>query len=308
MNRILIAGGTGFIGKKLTQALLSENYKISLLTRREDNFTHKNLDYYLWDVSKNEIDSKAFENVDTIINLTGSNISEKKWTEKRKEELFDSRVKAINLLFDAVEKNKIPIKTFLSSSAVGIYGAITSDEIFDEESLLANDFLGSLCQSWEKAAQQFESLNSRVVMLRKGVVLGKEGGIYKKMAPFAKFGINTSLGSGKQYLPWIELEDTIRMYLFFLKNTELKGVFNAVASEDITMNQFVEELLSSFKKKSFLPNAPELVVKLMFGEMAMMLLKGSRVSNKKLLNTGFEFKNSSLSEALRSIKNSVDNI
>src|SRR5690606_10132987 len=196
------------------------------------------------------------------INLTGENITEKRWTEKRKVEIIESRIKAIDLLFKYVKTTGSNIHTSISSSATGYYGAFTSDEILTEESNNGNDFLANVCEKWEKSALQFESLGITTVILRLGVVLGKEGGIYQRLAPLAKLGINISLGNGKQYLPWIDIRDLVRLYEFILKTNEISGVFNAVSSEHISMDDFSKALLQSFGKTSFLPNAPAFLVKL----------------------------------------------
>lgn len=289
MERILLAGGTGFIGKHLISNLEENGYELSVLTRRQLT-DEPNVKYYHWDVLKGLIDEKAFENVGTIVNLTGANIGAKRWTEKRKKVIVNSRVDPINLLFHYVSKNSYPIKSFISASAVGYYGAISTNQIFTEESKKnENDFLASVCQKWENAAHGFEKSGCRVAILRQGVVLGKDGGIYKKLAPFVKCGINPAVGNGKQYLPWIDVRDLINLYLFLLENNTLRGVFNAVSSEHVTMNHFAKKLQLSFGKKSILPNAPPFIIKLLFGEKSSMVLEGSRVSNKKVKGTGFEF-------------------
>lgn len=307
MNRILIAGGTGFVGQKLVQFLAENDFNLSVLTRKNIQSSFKNVQYYKWDIIREEIDLSAFDNVDTIINLTGVNIGEKRWTRKRKKEIIDSRVNAIQLLYKYVVNYKIPIHTFISSSAVGFYGAVTSEDvIFDEGSPNGNDFLGMVCREWEISAQLFAEIKSRVIILRKGIVLGK-GGVYQKMAPLAKWGINTSLGSGQQYMPWIDINDLIQLYSFLLENRNLEGVFNAVSTEYITMNDFSKSLLRSFNRKSFLPNIPAFIVRALFGEMALMLLEGTRVSNEKIKDVGFCFQNEYLLESLTKLKRRVRN-
>ncbi|SEH84318.1 hypothetical protein SAMN02927937_01729 [Paenimyroides aquimaris] len=294
MKKILIAGGTGFVGKALIKHLVNCGYMVNVLTRRNKISSMENIRYFEWDIKKGFIDEKAFEGVSKIINLTGANITEKRWTEKRKVEIIESRTKAIDLLFTYVTTRNFSIDIFISSSAVGYYGAITTDEIFTEKSNNGSDFLASVCRKWEKSALQFESLGVATVILRKGVVLGRDGGMYQKLAPLAKLGINTSLGNGRQYLPWIDIRDLVRLYEFILKTDELSGVFNAVSSEHIMMNDFSKALLRSFGKTSFLPNVPAFLVRLFLGEMSVMLLKGSRVSNYKIKQTGFKFEYSSI--------------
>lgn len=289
MKKILIAGGTGFVGKALIKHLVNCGYMVNVLTRRNKISSTENIRYFEWDIKKGFIDEKAFEGVSKIINLTGANITEKRWTEKRKVEIIESRIKAIDLLFTYVKTRNFNIDIFISSSAVGYYGAITTDEIFTEKSNNGSDFLASICRKWEKSALQFESLGVATVILRKGVVLGRDGGICQKLAPLAKLGINTSLGNGRQYLPWIDIRDLVRLYEFILKTDELSGVFNAVSSEHIMMNDFSKTLLQSFGKTSFLPNVPAFIIKLLLGEMSVMLLEGSRASNEKIKQTGFQF-------------------
>ncbi|HQG38401.1 MAG TPA: TIGR01777 family oxidoreductase [Chitinophagales bacterium] len=298
MNTILIAGATGFVGKSLTRFLLEKGYSIHAFTREKQESTHPNLSYFQWNVSNGFIDENAFENVTTIINLTGTNIGDKRWTKKRKIEILDSRVKSIQLLYDFVQKHNIKIDSFISSSAVGYYGAVTTPEIFTENALNGNDFLADVCKKWEAAALQFSILGVRTIILRKGVIIGKDGGIYQKLAPLAKQGINTALGNGKQFLPWIDIRDLVRLYDFILTHQEISGVYNTVATAQITMNEFSKNIVHSFGKRIFLPNAPIFLLKILFGEMSVMLLEGSKVSNEKLKKTGFSFEFDTIEKSL----------
>ncbi|MFN8230391.1 MAG: TIGR01777 family oxidoreductase [Bacteroidia bacterium] len=300
MKKILIAGGTGFVGKQLIPFLVEKGYSIHVLTRKSSANTLENIRFFQWDIEKQYIDKKAFEGVEILINLTGANIGEKRWTNDRKKELIDSRIKSIDLLYQYISKNKFDINTFISSSAVGFYGAITTDKLFVETSKNGNDFLASVCRKWEASALKFTNLGIRTVVLRKGVVLVKNGGMVQKLTPLAKRGITVSLGSGKQYLPWIDIRDLVRLYEFILSNSTVSGIFNAIAIEQITMNDFSKRLLHSFGKKSFLPNVPSFIIRLLFGEMSVMLLEGSKVSNEKLKTTGFIFEFDTLEKSLSS--------
>jgi uncharacterized protein (TIGR01777 family) len=298
MKKILIAGGTGFTGKHLIPFLVDKGYAVNVLTRKLSTKSTTNVQFFLWDIDRQYINKKAFEDVEILINLTGVNIGEKRWNKQRKKEIIDSRVKSIDLLYHYIATNKFNIHTFISSSAVGYYGAITTDKTFVETDKNANDFLGTVCQAWETAANDFNQLGIRTVILRKGVILGKDGGMIQKLAPLAKLGINVSLGSGKQYLPWIAMQDLVRLYEFIISNSQLNGAYNVVSEEQITMNNFAETLLKSFGKKNFLPNAPAFIIRLLFGEMAIMLLEGSKISNEKLKNTGFTFEFNTIEKAL----------
>jgi len=298
MKRILIAGGTGFVGSQLASYLTDKGYELALLTRREMQPRNKTV-YFKWDIEKGFIDERAFQNVDAVINLTGANIGEKRWTKQRKKEIIDSRVKSIELLYKYVAENRFPVKAFISSSAAGYYGAVTSNEIFDETSPNGNDFLADVCRQWEGAARQFEQTGARVIILRKGVILGKGGSFYQRLAPLAKLGINPAAGSGRQYIPWIDIRDLLRLYDFLLKQNSLQGTFNAVSSQHITMNELAQALLKASGKRSFLPNAPAFIIKLLFGEVSGMILNGSRLSNEKIKQHGFNFLYDSIEESLK---------
>lgn len=298
MKKILIAGGTGFVGKRLVSFLAEQGYVIHVLTRKSMDHPSENIQFFKWNIEQQYIDKKAFDGVDVIINLTGANIAEEKWTKNRKQEIIDSRIKSINLLYQYVSENHLKINTFISSSGVGVYGAVTTAKIYRETSEMGSDFLASVCQIWETAAMKFQDLGARTVILRKGVIMGKEGGMLQKLTPLAKQGISVSLGSGKQFMPWMDLRDLVRLYALILSNPEFCGVYNAVATEQITMNDLSKTLLKSFGKKSFLPNVPAFIIRLLYGEMSVMLLEGSRVSNEKLKSTGFSFEFDTIEKSL----------
>ncbi|HRP90460.1 MAG TPA: TIGR01777 family oxidoreductase [Edaphocola sp.] len=300
MKKILIAGGTGFIGKSLIEFLLQNGFCLHVLTRQMITPSAENVHYYYWNIEKGIIDEDCFKDVEIIINLTGSNIAAKRWTKQRKRDIVDSRINAINLLFEKVKQNKYPIEKFICSSAVGFYGAVTCEAIFDETSKAGNDFLGAVCSQWEMAALQFEKLGIATVIFRKGVVIAKNGGMFKKMAALSRLGINTSVGSGRQYLPWVDLRDLLNIYLFFISKKSFKGIFNVVASEFITMNDFSKQLLKYFKKKSLLPNLPSFILRFVFGELSVMLLEGTRISNEKLKKLGYKFEFDTLEQAFES--------
>ena len=288
MSKILITGGTGLVGKRLTEMLTATNHEVVILSRNP-----KNKNEFKWDITKNYIDKKVFRNIDYIVHLAGAGIADKKWTNKRKKIIIDSRVESANLLYSAVQENNITLKGFISASGIGYYGAITTDKIFEETDTYGNDYLGNVCRKWENAAQQFKTLKVPVTILRTGIVLSKNGGALEKM----KTPVISPLGSGKQYLPWIHIDDLCKMYIDALEG-KLIGIYNAVAPEHQTSKTFSKTLAKSIKRPFARISVPSIMLKLMFGDMAIILLEGSRISSKKVQKDNFTFKFKTLKKAL----------
>ena len=297
-KRVLITGGTGFIGKNLTQLLVDKGYFVSILSRQKIQNT-TTISYYQWDVEKGVIEEQAILDADIIINLAGENIADKRWTRERKKQLVDSRVKAIQLIQNVLQTKNKKIDAFISASGIGIYGAYTSKQIFDENSKLANDFLGETCQKWESATDSIASLNIRTAIIRTGLVLGKNDGFLKKLIPLFKYRLGSAIGSGLQYMPWIHIDDLCGIYLFAIENNQVHGSYNAAVKDGTTNALFSSELAKRFGHKIFLPNVPEFLIRIVMGEMANIVLKGQRVSSYKIQNAGFQFKFTTLSQALR---------
>ena len=280
MSKILITGGTGLVGKRLAEMLTATSHEVVILSRNP-----KNKNEFKWDITKNYIDKKVFRNLDYIVHLAGAGIADKKWTNKRKKIIIDSRVESANLLYSAVQENNITLKGFVSASGIGYYGAITTDKIFEETDTYGNDYLGNVCRKWENAAQQFKTLKVPVTILRTGIVLSKNGGALEKM----KTPVISPLGSGKQYLPWIHIDDLCKMYIDAIEG-KLIGIYNAVAPEHQTSKTFSKTLAKSIKRPFARISVPGFMLKLMFGDMAIILLEGSRISSKKVKKYNFTFK------------------
>ncbi|MCZ2102052.1 MAG: TIGR01777 family oxidoreductase [Chitinophagales bacterium] len=298
MSSILIAGGTGFVGTHLAVHLARNGYVVHVLSRNKGLQSTSEIRHFHWDIEKRYVDPHALEGVDTIINLSGANISQKRWTTQRKQTILDSRIQPLDLLLDYVLTHHIDVRTIISSSATGYYGACTSDMILTEKSLKGTDFLAEVCGAWENHAMKFADQKIKTIILRKGVIIGKGGGIYDKMTPMARLGVNVAVGSGKQYLPWMDIRDLVRLYDWLIKSETISGIFNTVAPENITMNDFSETLLKSFGKKNYLPNVPAFLIKLLYGQMSGMLLNGTRISAEKLLDAGFVFEYDTIEKSL----------
>jgi hypothetical protein len=299
MAIILISGGTGLVGKALTKRLIAEGHEVRILSRNPQQSVQ--LKSFYWNVEKNEIDEKAFDNVEHIVHLAGSGIADKRWTDNRKQDIIDSRVNSMKLITNVVSKNHIQLKSFIGASAIGIYGMITSDKIFTEIDKGQDDFLTQSCAQWENSYQQIQTLSSKNCIIRIGVVLSKDGGALKRLLPLFKLGLGSAVGSGKQYMPWIHIDDLVSVFHEALFNANYTGVYNAVSTEETTNQSFSKQLAKSLSKPFFIPNIPAFTLKLAFGEMANVLLEGSRVSNQKLIDTGFQFQFPTLSEALEDI-------
>lgn len=296
-QNVLLTGGSGFIGKHLTDFLLEAGFSVSILSRSDKKNT-TSIQYYKWNLNQNYIDENAVLNADFIIHLAGEGIVEKRWTKRRKNAILDSRVKPIDLIFSVLEKNNKKLDAFISASAVGIYGAITSSKICTEETPPANDFLGETCQIWENALTKIEQLGIRTVKVRTGIVLGKDEGFLKKMTPNFKAGFGAILGTGKQYLPWIQVEDLCGIYLRAITNNEMSGPYNACITDNTTNAGFSKTLANLFGYSIWLPKVPAFILKIVLGEMSEAVLEGQRVSSEKIQKTGFEFQFTDLERTL----------
>jgi len=297
-KNVLISGGSGFIGKKLTNLLIEKGYSVSVLSRSKKQNT-ADISYYLWDISAYSIEEESVLKADYIIHLAGDNIAEKRWTNERKEAIVQSREESTRLIYDVLKKKHKKLDAFVSASGIGIYGAINGSTICTEKTPPENDFLGMTCQKWEAASDTIEDLQIRVVKIRTGLVLGKEDGFLKKLTPIFKMRLGSALGSGKQYMPWIHVDDLCAIYLEAIKNSNMTGAYNAAVFDNTTNTVFSKTLAKVYGYSIWLPNVPAFLIKMALGEMAQIILKGRRVSSEKIEKTGFQFRYNNLEEALR---------
>jgi uncharacterized protein (TIGR01777 family) len=298
-SKILISGGSGLIGSYLSAKLKEKGFEVSILSSSKHQASGDTV--YYWNIEQKEIDRQAVEEADYIIHLAGANIGDKRWTKKRKQLIRDSRIKSAQLLFEKVKNKQKPLKAFISASAVGYYGAITSETIYKESDPAAEDFLGETCRLWEQSADQFHELGVRVVKIRTGLVLSKQGGALSKMEIPIKMRIGSALGNGKQYMPWIHLEDLCNIYLKAIEDHDMQGAYNAVTPDNITNKEFIHALARHLKKPLWLPDIPGFILKFLLGEMSDLVLKGSRVSAEKITNKNFTFKFPGLESALNDL-------
>ena len=296
MLTVLVSGGTGLVGKHLCKRLKDKGYNVAMLSRAGHQYA--GIKTWKWNIDKREIEKEAIETADYIIHLAGTNIGDKRWTAKRRQLIIDSRVETGQLIFDKVKEGKNKLQAFISASAIGYYGTITSDKIFSEKDSPSKDFLGETCRQWEEVADRFEKSGIRTVKIRTAVVLTKRGGALQKMKTPVRLGIGSAIGSGKQYLPWIHIDDLCNIYIKAIEDTQMNGAYNAATPDHKTNKDFMMALARVLKKPFWFPDIPAIAMKLIYGKMSDILLKGSRISSEKIISTGYNFLFVDLEKAL----------
>lgn len=286
------------LGSAITKQLISENISVVHLTRNKSS--KHDIKNYEWDWEKNKIDENCFDGVTDIIHLAGAGIAEKPWTTKRKKEIVKSRVLTARLILKRLKELNHPLNSFISASGVGYYGAITNNKTHEETDSSHPDFISDCCVQWENSVDQFSEI-TRTTKLRLGIILDKNNGAVAKIARIIKKNIGAPIGSGKQFMPWIHLDDAVGLFLFALKNKSISGTYNAVATEHVNNKFFTETLAKKLNKKLRLPNVPSIILKLIYGELADILLEGVKVNNDKIIASGYSFKHNKLSDALEDI-------
>lgn len=295
----LITGGTGLIGRHLTKLLLSKGHKVSLLSREKENIPEVKV--YLWDVEKGLIDEEALKGIDCVIHLAGAGIADERWTDKRKQEIIDSRIKPIHLLNKHLQAQQIKLKAFVSASAIGFYGGDTAETRLDENSNAGNDFLATCTKIWEAETEKFTQ-TERTVSLRTGIVLSEAGGALPKLIQPIKLGIGSPLGSGKQWMSWIHIDDMCNLYLQAIEDPKMQGAYNAVAPHPARNEEVTKTAAEVLKRPLWLPNIPAFVLKLIFGELSITILGGNYVKNKRVSEElSFTYKFLTLKGALENL-------
>ncbi|MEQ9468843.1 MAG: TIGR01777 family oxidoreductase [Ekhidna sp.] len=297
IKTVLITGGTGLVGSELSQLLTTKGYKVTHLSR---NPTQKRYQTFYWDVKKGEIDEEAITSADAIIHLAGAGVSDKRWSESWKEEIYNSRINSTRLLKEKVQALNPKLKHFISASAIGYYGWDSGGELVGEESVKGDGFLADVVDDWESETDQFKSLKIKVSKVRIGIVLSEKGGALVEMARPVKYGIGAPLGSGRQYMSWIHITDLCGIFAHLLK-MGLEGTYNGVASSPATNKDFTKSLASQLRRPLWLPNVPKFALRLIVGEMSDILVGGNRVSSKKIEGTGFNFQFVALDHALQDL-------
>ena len=290
MKTVLIAGGSGLIGTKLTNLLRKQGFKVHVLTRRA-----KSKGQIYWNPENNTIEGKHLQNIEIIINLAGANIGEKKWTNERKKELTDSRLISTQFLFKSA-KNMPKLEYYIGMSGINCYHR--DHTVHRETDAFGDYFLANLVEEWEAAHHAFNKL-CKVSILRTGTVLTKSGGALEKMKLPIRFWAGSPLGNGNQHIPWIHIDDLCRLF-FFLIHNKTEGIYNALGNHH-SNREFMSTLAKKMKKPFFFPPVPEWVLRVFLGEMSSLVLDDLRADNQKIKEAGFQFEYEDLGKALESL-------
>lgn len=309
MPTVLITGGTGLIGTALTNYLLTRNYTVIVMSRSVKSqplsLKQNAVNFAGWDTDTQTMDAAALTEADYIIHLAGAGVAEKRWTAKRKKEIRESRVKSGQLLAKSLKGIPNKIKAVVSISGIGWYGPdpeIPNNHPFIEDAKADTAFLGETCRLWEESVEPIRDLNIPLLKLRTGIVLSNNGGALKEFIKPIRFGVAGILGSGKQMISWIHIEDLCRIMEFVMTHEKMDGVFNAVAPNPVSNKTFTLKLAEKIKGKFFIStHVPVFVLKLMLGEMSVEVLKSATVSSKKIQDTGFTFLYPSVDAALNDL-------
>lgn len=294
MATILITGGTGLIGQAVSKLLIDKGHSVIILSRGQSASTNSSYSVAHWDPARQEIDAAAIQQADYIINLAGAGVADKRWTKKRKQEIIDSRVQGGELLVKALKENTNKVKAVISASGIGWYGDDTKRKpghnAFTEDDPVDTEYLGETCRLWEASIDPVQELGKRLVKFRIGIVLSNEGGALKEYKMPVRFGVAAILGSGKQVISWIHIDDLTRLIVYAIEHEELQGVYNAVASQPVTNRNFMLKLAEKIKGRFYIPlYVPSFVLKLMLGGLSIEVLKSATVSNSKISHAGFQF-------------------
>jgi len=294
---ILITGATGLIGSALVQHWQGQ-HQLHIHSRNVDKARQQ---LQLEANYQSSLDSFDFNQLDAIINLAGEPIADKRWTESQKQKICQSRWQLTETIAEKIQHCTTPPKVLINGSAIGFYGRQGSTVVTEEYNSFYPEFSHDICARWENLAQRAASPHTRVCLLRTGIVLSSEGGALAKMLPLFKLGLGGPIGDGQQFMSWIHLEDMVALIDFLLQRDDLAGVFNATAPRPVSNKQFSQLLAERFAKKAPL-TVPAFMLRLVFGEMADLLLFGQNVQPKRLVDSGFKFSYPQLKDALNALQ------
>lgn len=297
---VLITGATGLIGQEIVKLCHSEGINIHYLTTSKSKLsTKENYKGFYWNPNNNEIDHKCFVGVSAIINMVGASIS-KRWTSAYKKEILESRTKTAQLLQDTIKTHNYKIDQVVSASAIGIYPTSLTKYYEETNTEVSESFLGEVVEKWEAAVDGFKTLGCKVAKIRIGLVLAKKGGALPEITKPIKFGAGAAFGSGKQWQSWIHVKDLAALFVFAVQHN-FEGTYNAVAPNPISNTELTKVAASVLSRPLILPNIPKFAMKLVLGEMHILLFESQRVSSQKVESEGFNFKFANIKPALEDL-------
>lgn len=297
---VLITGATGVVGKEIVKLCLLKNIQVHYLTTDSSKLKQEeNYKGFYWNPKQNEIDEACFKDVDAIIHLAGATIS-KRWTASYKKEILDSRVQVTKFLFESLKKQDHKVTEFIGASAIGLYPDSLTNYYDETYKGVSQSFLGDVIWQWESAMDSFSVLGINVAKIRIGLVLAKDGGALPQIIKPIRFGVGAPFGSGQHWQSWIHINDLAGLFLFVLKH-QLEGVYNGVAPNPVTNVEFTKTIAKTLNRPLILPNIPKNIMRLVLGEMHLLLFESQRVSSKKVEDLGFEFKYHHLQPALQDL-------
>lgn len=297
--KVLITGATGLVGQQLVSQCNDLGWDINFLTTSRNKLNQSFGKGFYWNPNNSDIDVNCIDGVDVIFHLAGSSVS-KRWTSAYKKEILNSRLQSTKLLFSLLKDNQNQVKQFVSASAIGIYPSSFSHYYNEDDQHISKDFLGEVVEQWEDTVDELKSLNITVSKIRIGLVLAKEGGALIEMAKPIKFGLGAAFGNGLQWQSWIHIKDLAAMFCYIAQNN-LSGIYNGVAPDPVTNKYLTKAIAEVLKKLLWLPNVPKLIMKLILGEMHVILFNSQRVSADKILNNGFQFEFKDIETALQDL-------
>ncbi len=298
--RVLITGATGLVGSEIVKHYHKNNINVNYLTTKTAKLESiPNYRGFLWNPFKNEIDKKCFEGVDTIIHLVGASIS-KRWTNSYKELILQSRLQSTELLLNTLKTNTHTVKQIISASAIGIYPSSLTNYYTEKEGKQSDSFLGEVVKKWEATVEAFKSLDLLVSKVRIGLVLSSKGGALPEIVKPIKYGVGAAFGSGEQWQSWIHIKDLAKLFVFIHEN-KLEGIYNGVAPNPETNQELTALAAKVIKKPLLLPNIPKFAMRMLLGEMHILLYESQRVSANKIENEGFKFEFYKLQKALEDL-------
>jgi len=294
---VLITGATGLIGQKIVKQCHSAGINIHYLTTSKSKLsTEPNYKGFYWNPDNNEIDHDCFEGVTAIINMVGASIS-KRWTDDYKKVIIESRTKTAQLLQDTIKKHNYNIEHVVSASAIGIYPTSLVNYYEETNSEISETFLGKVVHKWEAAVDGFKALGCKVAKIRIGLVLAKDGGALPQIVKPIKYGVGAAFGSGKQWQSWIHVEDLASLFVYAVQN-KFEGIYNGVAPNPVTNKELTKVSAEVLHRPLILPNIPKFAMKLVLGDMHILLFESQRVSSQKVEAEGFNYTYVNLRPAL----------